>query len=139
MTTTRPAPSPTLRQADRPKRRWPIRLYRLTVTTAAVLAFNQAVFAGQFLSGTYVALRMHRDMSNYTFAAVVAAVVAAILWRRAGSGPRWPIPACVALLALTALQALLGYWLVLTVHIPLGVTVIVLLLALTAAAWKPAR
>ena len=30
-------------------------------------------------------------------------------------------------------------WLILTVHIPLGVTVILLLAALTAAAWKPAR
>jgi hypothetical protein len=139
MTTTRSVPSSTPRQAGRTPRRWPIRLYRLTVTAAAVLAFNQAVFAGQFLSGTYPALRMHRDMSNVTFGVVAVGVVAAILLRRFGSGPRWPVPACVALLALTALQALFGYWLVLTVHIPLGVAVIVLLVALTAAAWKPAR
>jgi hypothetical protein len=125
--------------ATRPRRRWPIWLFRMTITAAAILAFNQAVFAGQMLSGTYAALRLHRDMATYTVAVIAAAIVMAILWRRAGAGPRWAVPTAVALFVLTALQTFLGYRLVLAVHIPLGVTVIILLVALTAAAWRPVR
>ncbi|MBU2662499.1 hypothetical protein KOI35_03155 [Actinoplanes bogorensis] len=117
-------------------RTWPAGLFRLTTTVAAVLACNQAVFAGQFLSGTYVALRLHRDGSTYTVAAVASTVLAAVLWRRLGRGPAWPIPATMALVALTAVQTFLGYRLVLAVHIPLGVTVIMLLIALTVAGWR---
>ncbi|GIM91938.1 hypothetical protein [Paractinoplanes toevensis] len=123
----------------RQRRRWPIRLFRLTTTGAAVLAFNQAVFAGQFLAGTYGALRLHRDMANYVVAATMAGIIAALLWRRAGSGPRWPIPATIALFALTALQTYLGYALNLAAHIPLGVAVIMLLTALTITAWRRLR
>jgi len=139
MTTTGNTSSPASGTATRLRRRWPIWLFRITTTGAAILAFDQAVFAGQFLSGTYPALRLHRDMANYTVAAIAASIITAILWRRAGAGPRWPLPAAVALFALTALQTFLGYRLVLAVHIPLGVTVILLLVALTAAAWRPTR
>jgi hypothetical protein len=139
MTAIQSPPSPTSHEAIRPRRQWPIRLFRTAVTASAILAFNQAVFAGQFLSGTYPALRLHRDMANYTVAAIAFSIVTAILWWRAGAGPRWPLAASVALFALTALQTFLGYRLVLAVHIPLGVTVIVLLVALTVAAWRPAR
>jgi hypothetical protein len=118
------------------RRRWPAWLFRLTITTAAVLAFDQAVFAGQFLSGSYPALHLHRDTATYTVAATAASIVTAILWRLIGGGPRWPLPASIVLLVLTALQTWLGYQLILAVHIPLGVTIIVLLIALTAAAWR---
>jgi hypothetical protein len=120
-------------------RRWPLGLFRLTTAAAAVLAFNQAIFAGQFLSGRYGSLLLHRDLSTYTVAVIAAAVLAAILWRAAGGGPGWPIPATIALFALTALQTFLGYRLVLAVHVPLGVAVIVLLIALAVTAWRPAR
>lgn len=121
------------------KRRWPTGLFRLTTTAAAVLAFNQAVYAGQFLSGSYGALRLHRDGSTYTMAVIAATVVAAVLWRTVGRGPTWPIPATIALAALTALQTFLGYRLVIAVHIPLGVAVILLLAAVTVAGWRQPR
>ncbi|MFI6235507.1 hypothetical protein ACIBD9_18275 [Micromonospora sp. NPDC050784] len=138
MTTTQTTPSGQP-QATSSKRRWPIWLFRLTSTIATVLAFDQAVFAGQFLSGSYGALHLHRDTATYTVAAIAASIVTATLWRLAGAGPRWPLPASIVLLILTALQTWLGYQLILAVHIPLGVTVIVLLLALTAAAWRKIR
>ena len=83
--------------ATRPRRRWPIWLFRVTITAAAILAFNQAVFAGQMLSGMYAALRLHRDMSTYTVAVIAVGIVTAILWRRAGAGPRRAVPTAVAL------------------------------------------
>ncbi|MEU8419498.1 hypothetical protein AB0C15_01295 [Micromonospora sp. NPDC048835] len=121
------------------RRPWPIWPFRLTITTAAVLAFDQAVFAGQFLSGSYEALHLHRDTATATVAAIAASIVTAILWRRAGAGPLWPLPAAIVLFVLTALQTWLGYQLILAAHIPLGVTIIVLLVALTAAAWRKTR
>jgi hypothetical protein len=138
VTTTQTTPSPQP-QATSSERRWPIWLFRLTITTAAVLAFDQAVFAGQFLSGSYGALHLHRDTATYTVAAIAASIVTAILWRLAGAGPRWPLVASTVLFILTALQTWLGYQLILAAHIPLGVTVIVLLIALTAAAWRTNR
>ncbi|MEU0546196.1 hypothetical protein [Micromonospora sp. NPDC005979] len=138
MTSTQTTPSPQP-QATSSTRRWPIWLFRLTITTATVLAFDQAVFAGQFLSGSYGALHLHRDTATATVAALAASIVTSALWRRAGTGPRWPMPASIVLFVLTALQTWLGYQLILAVHIPLGVTIIVLLIALTAAAWRKTR
>ena len=76
------------------------------------------------------ALGLHRDMANYTVAAIAASIITAILWRRAAAGPRWLVTVAVAVFILTALQTFLGYRLVLAVHIPLGVIVILLLVAL---------
>lgn len=71
---------------------WP---FRVVVSAAGVLLFNQAVFAGQFLSGTFGAVHTHRE--NATVAGIVvlaAALAAARSAGRAGdragrSSPAW--------------------------------------------------
>lgn len=118
------------------ERLWPLWVFRVTMTVTAALMFDQAVLAGQFMAGVYPALATHRDMATVTGIAVIATIVAAVLVRRRGGGSRWPIVATSALLVLMALQAFAGFRSLLGLHIPLGVTVIMLTAALTVWAWR---
>ncbi|MCW2878630.1 MAG: hypothetical protein JWQ95_2730 [Sphaerisporangium sp.] len=109
------------------------------MTFAAVLLFDQAVFAGQFLSGTFGALHTHRENATFAAIATLVAAVAAIPIRWPGGGPFWPMLACVGLFGLIALQIALGFARTLTVHIPLGVSIILLAVLLVIWAWRPPR
>jgi heme A synthase len=109
------------------------------MTVAAVLLFDQAVYAGQFLSGTFGALHTHRENATFAAIATLVAAVAAIPIRWPGGGPFWPMLACVGLFGLIALQIALGFARTLTVHIPLGVSIILLAVLLVIWAWRPPR
>ena len=112
---------------------WP---YRITLSVSAVLLFNQAVFAGQFLGGSYPSLATHRENATYAGIAVLVAGLAAIAIRWPGRGPWWPIAATFGLFGLIALQIVLGFLRLLELHIPLGVSIIVLVALLLFWAWR---
>jgi hypothetical protein len=122
-------------KADPP--RWAYLPFRIAITVAALLLFDQAVFAGQFLTGAFGALQTHRDNATYSGIAVVVAAGCAVLVRRPGRGPIWPVFACLGLFALVALQITLGFARALAVHIPLGVAIVVLAALLVIRAWRP--
>ena len=109
---------------------------RVASSLAALLLFDQAVFAGQFLAGAFPALQTHRDNAAYAGVAVLIAAVAAALLRWPGRGPIWPMPAFLGLFGLIALQIAIGFHRLLAVHIPLGVTIILAGLLLTAWSWR---
>jgi heme A synthase len=111
-------------------------VFRLTSTVAAVMLFDQAVFAGQFLSGGYDALHVHRENATFAGIAVLVSAVAAVLVRWPGRGPWWPILGCVGIFGLVGLQIVLGFARVITLHVPLGVTIILLAAALAVWAWR---
>jgi hypothetical protein len=117
--------------------RWP---FRITASVAALLLFNQAVFAGQMLAGTFPALQTHRANATCAGLAVLLAGAAAALIRWPGRGPLWPLLACLGLFGLIAAQIALGFARVLTLHIPLGVLIILggLLLAYWSWRYQPA-
>jgi heme A synthase len=106
------------------------------MTVAATLLANQAVYAGQFLAGTYGSLHTHRENATYAGIAVAAAAAAAVLLRWPGRGPLWPALASVGLFGLIAAQIMIGFARVVAVHIPLGVAIIVLAVLLTVWAWR---
>jgi heme A synthase len=112
---------------------WP---FRLTMTFAATLLFDQAIFAGRMLSGSFPALHTHRENATWAGLAVLLAALGAIPLRWPGHGPLWPALAAVGLFALVALQILLGFRRALIVHVPLGVTIIALGALLTIWAWR---
>jgi hypothetical protein len=116
--------------------RWAYLPFQITITAAALMLFNQAVFAGQFLSGTFGALHTHRENATFSGIAVLLAAGCAVLVRWPGKGPIWPLFACLGLFALIALQIVLGFARALTVHIPLGVSIIMLALLLVIWAWR---
>jgi hypothetical protein len=112
---------------------WPL---RISATLAALLLFDQAIYAGQFLSGTFASLHTHRENATYAGLAVLAAGACAVLLRRPGRGPVWPMFACLGQFVLIGLQIALGFRRVLTLHIPLGVVIILTAIHLAAWSWR---
>jgi hypothetical protein len=104
-----------------------------------VLIFNQAVFAGQFLGGSFGALQTHRDNATASGIAVLVTTVAALLVRLRGGGPAWPVFAGLGLFGLIAAQIMLGFARVLTVHVPLGLAIFALTGMLTRWSWRAER
>jgi len=125
-------------QPDRPRWRvdWPTWLFRVTSTIAAVMLFDQAVFAGQFLDGTYSSLHTHRENATNAGIVVLVSLVASILVRWPGRGPWWPILANVGIFGLVGMQIALGFARVIALHVPLGVAIIGLATALAIWAWR---
>src|SRR5690348_7564592 len=66
---------------------WPLWLFRIVVTIEAVLAFDQAVFAGQFISGDYGALNSHQTGATVTGVLLIVETLAAVALWRFGRGP----------------------------------------------------
>jgi hypothetical protein len=116
--------------------RWPYWTFRVTTLVSAVMLFDQAVFAGQFMSGDYDSLHTHRENATYAGISVLVSAVAAVLVRRPGRGPWWPIAGCLGIFGLVALQIMLGFARAITVHIPLGVATILLAVVLAVRAWR---
>jgi hypothetical protein len=114
---------------------WARVVFRLCCTVSAVLLFDQAVFAGQFLGGSFGALQTHRTNATVAGIAVLCTAAAGLVVRLRG-GPGWPALACLGLFGLIALQILVGFRRMLTVHIPLGVAIILLMIVLTRWAWR---
>jgi hypothetical protein len=119
------------------RRRWVHLLFRTVVTVEAVLALGQAVLAGRFLSGHYDALALHAANARATAITAIVQTGAAILVWRPGRGPAWPVFASAALFGAEAAQIALGYARVLTVHVPLGVSIIASVGLLLVWAWRP--
>lgn|SRR6185312_353310 len=116
--------------------RWPMWVFRITSTSAAIMLFDQAVFAGQFLDGTYDSLLVHRENATYAGVAVLISGIAAVFARWPGRGPWWPILASFGIFGLVALQIMLGFARSISMHVPLGVAIIVLGAALAVWAWR---
>lgn len=119
--------------------RWPLWVFRGTATLAAIMLFDQAVFAGQFLAGTYDALLVHRESATFAGISVVVSAIGAALLRWPGRGPWWPIAACLGLFGLIALQIIIGFARILTLHVPLGVMISILATELAVWAWRAGR
>jgi hypothetical protein len=117
--------------------RWTYLPFRVIVTAAALLLFDQAVFAGQFLAGTFGSLQTHRENATVAGIVTLGAAIAAVPVRWPGKGPIWPIFACLGLFGVIALQIALGFARELAVHVPLGVSIILLTTLLAIRAWRP--
>jgi hypothetical protein len=115
---------------------WPGWAFRVTSTVAAVMLFDQAVFAGQFLSGTYDALLVHRDNATSAGISVIVSAVAGALVVRPGRGSWLPLLASLGIVAMVALQIALGFARALALHVPLGVLTILGSAALAVWAWR---
>ena len=115
---------------------WPLWLFRGTSALAAVMLFDQAVFAGQFLAGGYDALHTHRENATYAGICVLVSAAAAVLVRFPGRGPWWPVVANLGIFGLVALQIVLGFARAVTVHVPLGVATILLAVGTAVLAWR---
>lgn len=136
--TTPENPALSTGQAARPRRnrwRWTRPALRAVAGVQTLLVFTQALLAGHLLTGSGEALRLHREL-GFTLISLVALgqlLLAIVAWRP-GRGPGWPVPVVALLVVAVGFQIMFGFEGRLTIHIPLGVTIlatnVVLLVAL---------
>ena len=116
--------------------RGPVRAYRILITLAALVLFNQAVLAGQFMSGTFESLEFHRFGASVADGIVLFALVAAGLARYRRVYSWWPVGLTGLLFVAMQGQEFAGEERILTVHIPLGVFLIMSVSWLAVWAWR---
>jgi hypothetical protein len=105
-----------------------------------VLAYlGQAVLAGQFLSGTYFALRLHQLGGTASDLIVFLAVVVGALLRWHAKGSAWPFWAVVGLLVANQVQNGAGAARLISLHIPLGVSMLTVAVLVAVGASQIAR
>ncbi|WP_328843097.1 hypothetical protein [Streptomyces sp. NBC_00258] len=100
------------------------RVYAVLMYTVALAYFGQAVLAGQFMSGSYDALRWHQYGATLSDVLLFFALGAATLLRWHGKGRIWPFLSALALLLANQAQNGAGAARLLSLHIPLGVAMI---------------
>jgi len=116
--------------------RWAVWAFRILITAAAVLLFNQAVLAGQFMSGTFEALEFHAFGATISEVVVALAIVPAGWARFRRRYPLWPAVVTALLFVAINVQQFAGEERILTVHVPLGVSIIVVVSGFTVWAWR---
>ncbi len=123
---------------ERPSKadRWAVRAFRIPITLAAVMLFNQALNAGEFMSGRYEALEFHELGATAGWVVVGLAVVGAAWARFRGCYTWWPVIVTALLFVAVRLQMWAGEERALSVHIPLGVSIIVVVIGLAVWAWR---
>ena len=108
---------------------------RLIVTVHCGLILLQAVLAGQYLSGGFDAIAVHRANAGFVLLVGWAQAVAALLLWRPGRGPAWPLGASALVCVAELMQMAAGTSRELGLHVPLGVTLFGAMAALTGWAW----
>jgi hypothetical protein len=103
---------------------------RVVVLLHAALILTQAAFAGQFLGGDGGWVRVHEANAGIIHLTAFVQLVLAILVWRPGRGPGWPALASLALLLAEELQMGFGYARILALHVPLGVAIFGLTVAI---------
>jgi hypothetical protein len=116
-----------------------VRGLRAVVLAHAALVLAQASFAGRYLGGDAAGLRLHeRNAELLVTLALVQLVLAVLVWRP-GRGPGWPALASLALWLAEVAQMAFGYGRALAVHVPLGVAIFGLTVALAIGSWRLPR
>lgn len=124
--------------AERTSPQWPRKALRVVAGVQATLLFVQAVLAGHLLAGNAIARSVHQELGTegITWIALIAIVLAVLAWRP-GRGPAWPIAAAAVAFGAVILQIGMGFEGRVSVHVPLGVAILVINLAL--ALWLRPR
>jgi hypothetical protein len=113
-------------------------LFRAAATLLFMLFATQPVLAGMFLSGGYGMLAAHSGVGGgLLLIAMIQVVAAASVWWPGRSGPVSAILA-VAVLVLAVVQLTMGYSRTMGLHLPLGVTLVVVQFVMVRRAWQRA-
>ncbi len=116
--------------------RWAVRVFRVPITVAAVVLFNQSLSAGEFMSGRFEFLEFHRFGATAAEIVVLLAVIGAGWARFRRRYSWWPVGVTALLFVAIQGQEWAGEERVLSVHVPLGVSIIVTVIGLTVWAWR---
>ena len=128
----------TARAEVRARPVWPLQLFRIVATLAALGAVLQPFLAGLFLSGSFSALKAHEVTGQAVGGLAVLALICAILYWRVGGGPVIALRMTGGFLVAVVLQIILGYSRILALHVPLGVVLVIGSGQLANFAWRKA-
>lgn len=108
---------------------------RGTSITLAVLVLTQVVLAGSFIGGHYPMLRLHSMVgAALVILGLLQAVVVLLPGRR--GRPRFVLTAGLMLPVALAVQAALGVFRILELHVPVGVFMVIGIFRLADWAWR---
>ncbi|SDS24022.1 hypothetical protein SAMN04488543_1347 [Friedmanniella luteola] len=139
MTSTLPAPAVVTEHpppARRPLFVALLVLFRVLTTAHLGLALVQPISIGQYLDGRYGLLRLHQTAAGLLVLTALVLALVGVGYVLAG-GRLWAL-GCPLLFLLAGVQTGLGYNRALGVHIPLGVALVALAVAVAVLSWAPA-
>jgi cytochrome b561 len=118
--------------------RFTLQLLRVFLVLHALMVVLQPIAAGIYLSGEVDAMNLHSPIGSTLWLITMFQFVVAVLYWRPGSGRLWPAIATVVLFAAEFTQMTLGHSRTLTVHVPLGVSIVTGVLLFTVWSFLPA-
>jgi len=116
-----------------------VRSFQALSWSVAAAYLGQAVLAGQFFSGTYAALGLHATRGTVSDVILFLGLVIAALLRWHAKGPIWPFWAALSLLVANQVQNGAGAARLISLHIPLGVTMLAVAVAIALAVPRARR
>jgi hypothetical protein len=137
MTTLTAQPASISPTAPQPGPRVTLWLLRIALAVHALAAIAQPVIAGRYLSGDFDALTVHAANAALMMLTTMGAFGAAVLYWAAGRGAGWPALILAAMFVGIIAQTALGALRVLAIHIPLGVVIVALAVALAVWSFRP--
>lgn len=122
------------------RRRYLAYALRAAVLVETALVLVQAVLAGRLLTGEPEARALHGYLGTevLTSVALIQLVLAVLVWRP-GRGPGWPALGSLVLVGALVFQINLGYGGQVSLHVPLGVAIFGLTVALAVATGRLTR
>lgn len=111
--------------------------FTVLIAMVAVAYLAQATLAGQFLSGSYPALRLHQLVATGSDVLLFLAVAAGAVLRWGARGPIWPLLVALALLTANQVQNVAGAERWIWLHIPLGAAMLAAAVVTAQACMRP--
>lgn len=112
-------------------------LLRSLVTVHLVAVLFQPILAGMFLTGDVDAIAVHGTIGSLLAAVDILVIGATLLYVLSGRGKLWVLPVSVVLFLAVGLQIGMGYARQLSLHIPLGVAIVVGSVLMMVWVWSP--
>lgn len=110
---------------------------RVLLTVHALMAVAQPVLIGRYLDGDFDRLGDHSTNGSLLVAVEMGCLTVALVHWLVGRGRFWPVAALAGLFFVEGMQISLGFNRNLSVHVPLGVTIVALAVGLAVWAWTP--
>lgn len=113
-------------------------LLRIVLVLHATLVVVQPVMAGYFLSGEVDAMAVHSPLGSTLWMLAFLQIFVAGLYWLAGRGRGWPVLASIGLFIAEMTQMTFGHTQTMSVHIPLGTSIVVAVALLAIWSFRPA-
>lgn len=113
---------------------WPL---RAVISVHLLMVLAQPWLAGQFLAGDVDSIAVHGTIGSLLAAVGLVVIATTLIYVLGGRGKLWAAPVALSLFLADGIQIGAGYARNLSLHIPLGVAIIVTSALLVVWVWSP--